>query len=192
MDNSSDFASREERKRFTKLGDRLAEVDALIDWDVFRPIVAGMCDNTSGMGGRHNIDVVVMIKMLVLHAWHGLSDPELERQVTDGISFRRFLGFPDFVRDSATVWLFRGRASACHHSCPRDHQVYEACRLSTPTELIRRTFKATRERDPVALARELLDMRYGLGERRAPGAPGRFRWSRGGAGAVIHSLWGQP
>ena len=44
----------------------------------------------------------------------------------------------------------------------------------------------------LVLARELLDMKYGLGDWKAPGAPGRFRQSRGGAGAVIHSLWGQP
>jgi len=109
MNNLSDFAFREEYKRFAKLGDRLAEVDSLIDWEAFRPIVAGMYDNTSIKGGRPNIDVVIMIKMLVLQAWHGLSDPEVERQVIDRISFRRFLGFPDSVPDYSTVWFFRER-----------------------------------------------------------------------------------
>ncbi len=32
------------------------------------------------VNGRSNNDEVVMIKMLVLQSWHGLSDPELERQ----------------------------------------------------------------------------------------------------------------
>jgi IS5 family transposase len=109
MDNLSDFAFREEYKRYAKLGDRLAEVDALIDWEAFRPIVADMFDNTSVKGGRPNIDEVIMIKMLVLQAWHGLSDPELERQVMDRISFRKFLGFPDTVPDCTTVWFFRER-----------------------------------------------------------------------------------
>ncbi len=109
MNNLSDFAFREEYKRYAKLGDRLAEVDPLIDWDAFRPIVADMFDNTSIKGGRPNIDEVIMIKMLVLQAWHGLSDPELERQVMDRISFRRFLGFPDTVPDCTTVWFFRER-----------------------------------------------------------------------------------
>jgi IS5 family transposase len=45
----------------------------------------------------------------VLHEWYGLSDPELERQTADRISFRRFLGFPGKVPDSTTVWLFRER-----------------------------------------------------------------------------------
>jgi len=36
-----------------------------------------------GKGGRLDIDEIVMIKMLVLQQWQGLSDPELERQVND-------------------------------------------------------------------------------------------------------------
>lgn len=66
MDNLSDFAFSEEYKQVAKLGDRLAEVDALIDWEAFRPIVADLYSNTSNMGGRPNIDEVIMIKMLVL------------------------------------------------------------------------------------------------------------------------------
>jgi len=33
---------KEEYEKVKKLGDRLAEVDSLIDWGAFRPIVAGM------------------------------------------------------------------------------------------------------------------------------------------------------
>jgi len=49
------------------------------------------------------------VKLLVLQGWYGLSDPELERQATDRISFRRFLGFPGAIPDSTTAWLFRER-----------------------------------------------------------------------------------
>jgi IS5 family transposase len=40
-----------------------------------------------------------MVRMLVLQSWYGLSDTELELQATDRISFRKFLGFPETVRD---------------------------------------------------------------------------------------------
>ena len=50
-----------------------------------------------------------MVKLLVLQSWYGLSDPELERQASDRISFRRFLGFPHAIPDATTVWLFRER-----------------------------------------------------------------------------------
>jgi len=38
-----------------------------------------------------------------------LSDLELERQVTDRISFRNFLKFPEIIPDRSTVWAFRER-----------------------------------------------------------------------------------
>jgi IS5 family transposase len=68
-----------------------------------------MFDNRSEKGGRPNIDEVVMIKALVIQQWYGLSDPELERQATDRISFRKFLWFPDVIPDKSTIWTFRER-----------------------------------------------------------------------------------
>ena len=38
-----------------ELGDKLAVIDPLIDWECFRPIVVGMYDNRSERGGRPNI-----------------------------------------------------------------------------------------------------------------------------------------
>ena len=55
------------------------------------------------------MDPVLMVKLLVLQAWYGLSDPELERQVNDRISFRHFLGYPKKAPDYSTVWQFRER-----------------------------------------------------------------------------------
>jgi len=95
--------------RVKELGDKLAEINPLIDWGVFRPIVREMYDNRTERGVRPNIDEIVMIKMLVLQSWYGLSDPELERQANDGISFQKFLGFPESIPDRSTVWAFRER-----------------------------------------------------------------------------------
>jgi len=50
-----------------------------------------------------------MVKLLVLQAWYGLGDEETERQAVDRLSWRRFLGYPDKVPDSTTIWLFRER-----------------------------------------------------------------------------------
>jgi IS5 family transposase len=68
-----------------------------------------MYDNQTERGGRPNNDEIVMFKMLVLQSWYGLSDPELERQANDRISFRKFLGFPEIIPDRSTVWAFRER-----------------------------------------------------------------------------------
>jgi len=62
-----------------------------------------------------------MVKQLVLREWYVLSDPELERQANDRISFRRFLGFPEEIPDATTVWLLRERLA----ESGRDRIVWE-------------------------------------------------------------------
>jgi len=62
-----------------------------------------------------------MVKLLVLQQWYGLSDPELERQVADRISFQGFLGFPEILPDYSTVWQFRERLA----ESGRDRLVWE-------------------------------------------------------------------
>ena len=57
--------------RVEELGDKLAEIDPLIDWEVFRPIIREMYDNHTERGGRPNNDEIIMMKMLVLQSWYG-------------------------------------------------------------------------------------------------------------------------
>ncbi len=109
MSTFTNFAIRHEYASLAARGDRLGEISDLIDWDAFRPLLADLYTNAEGRGGRPNYDVVLMIKLLVLQQWYGLSDPELERQATDRISFRHFLGYPETIPDRSTVWLFRER-----------------------------------------------------------------------------------
>ena len=79
MDSFTDFAFNEEYKRLIAVGDKLAEVEALIDWKKFRLILESMYTNRSASGGRPEADVIVMLKMLILQQWHGLSDQEIEK-----------------------------------------------------------------------------------------------------------------
>ena len=95
VDSFRSYVLRLAYGKVERLGDRLARVDGFIDWEALRPIVAGLYDNKGPQGGRPNVDEVVMVKLLVLQSWYGLSDPELERQVADRLSFQWFLGFPD-------------------------------------------------------------------------------------------------
>ena len=60
-------------------------------------------------GGRPKIGEVVMMKILILQQWYGLSDPEIERQIADRMSFRKFLGFPESIPDYSTLWKFKER-----------------------------------------------------------------------------------
>ncbi|MBK3520054.1 IS5 family transposase, partial [Carboxylicivirga marina] len=59
--------------------------------------------------GAKPFDVVMMFKILVLQRYYGLGDSQLEYQIIDRISFKKFLGLEsgDKVPDEKTVWAFR-------------------------------------------------------------------------------------
>jgi IS5 family transposase len=112
MDSFDSFDSYLLRKLYDKTarnGDRLAEAEKQVDWEAFRPIVKPVYTNDTPRGGRPNTDEVVMVKLLVLQQWYGLSDPELERQALNRLNFQHFLGFPGDAPDYSTVWQFRER-----------------------------------------------------------------------------------
>jgi IS5 family transposase len=50
-----------------------------------------------------------MIKVLVLQQWYNLSDQRMERELANNLSFMNFLGYPETIPDSTTIWLFRER-----------------------------------------------------------------------------------
>lgn len=102
---------RLEFQRVQGLVGRLLEVEKLVDWEAFRPIIAGLYQDNEVAGGRPHTDEVVLLKCLVLQSWYDLSDEELEVQLADRLSFRQFLGFPESVPDYSTVWNFRERLS---------------------------------------------------------------------------------
>jgi IS5 family transposase len=81
----------------------------LVDWDAFKKFGKALYKNKSKRGGRPNIDLIIMIKLLILQQLYGLSDPQLELQVADRFSFRVFLGTTEVIPDYSTVWRFRER-----------------------------------------------------------------------------------
>jgi len=109
MESFDSYIYRKAYEKIQKLGDKLAQIEPHIDWNAFTPIIQSLYTNQTPRGGRPNNDPVVMMKLLVLQQWYGLSDPELERQANDRISFHRFLGYPETIPDATTVWMLRER-----------------------------------------------------------------------------------
>ncbi|GGC74351.1 hypothetical protein GCM10011504_59300 [Siccirubricoccus deserti] len=60
-------------------------------------------------GGRPAFGHVLMFRILLLQAMHGLSDERCEYLIKDRLSFMRFLGLrlADPVPDANTIWAFR-------------------------------------------------------------------------------------
>jgi IS5 family transposase len=97
--------SKSSIRKLPELGDRLGEVERLIGWSRFRPIINDMYHDDPLRGGRPHIDEIILIKLLILQQWYGLSDYELERQALDRVSFLNFLGRPESIPDRSTIWF---------------------------------------------------------------------------------------
>lgn len=71
----------------------------------FSPDVSGW------RGGRPHWPVKLYVKCLMLQKWFNLSDPQLEEQLRDRISFRRFvgLGLAEPTPDETSLVVFRRR-----------------------------------------------------------------------------------
>lgn len=98
--------------KLQKLGDPLVLFEKKIDWEAFRADLQVIYEKErKSKAGAKPYDVVLMFKILVLQQCYNLADEGIEYQISDRLSFMRFLGFgfEDKIPDARTVWLFRER-----------------------------------------------------------------------------------
>ena len=105
MSNLINFALREEFSKIKKLSksSKLEEIKKILDWNKF----LSLFPEKETLRGRPPYEKIMMVKLLFLQSWYGISDEELEFQVNDRMSFRNFLDFPETIPDYSTVWRFR-------------------------------------------------------------------------------------
>ena len=115
------FILRKQYEKMKGLGDRLAVMKEQIEWGPFIPLVRQVFRDDRVKGGRPHTDELVVVRSMLLQAWYGLSDPELEFQCHDRLSFRNFLGFPQSIPDFTTIWKIRDRLVAAGV----DHLIWE-------------------------------------------------------------------
>src|ERR671910_374662 len=104
------FDMTDRLRELSAKGDGLERIAALVDFEAFRPELERAAPRSDGSkGGRPAFDHVLMFKVLLLQAMHGLSDERAEYLVKDRLSFMRFLGLglADPVPDANTIWTFR-------------------------------------------------------------------------------------
>lgn len=129
-------------ERLSELGDCLEKLQRVIDWNIFLPTLKRVfCKRAKGPGGRPPYDYLMMFKILVLQRIYNLSDDQTEYQITDRLSFMRFLGLgiEDKVPDAKTIWLFRNtlsEAGAMRELFDRFQQQLEKKHLITRTGTI--------------------------------------------------------
>ncbi len=97
--------------RLSIIGNPLEKISNVIDFEFFRKSLESRLLNTEkkNNAGAKPFDVVMMFKIMVLQRYYGLGDQQVEFQIIDRLSFKKFLGLEsgDKVPDEKTVWLFR-------------------------------------------------------------------------------------
>jgi IS5 family transposase len=96
-------------KEVENLGDPLSGIGNRMDFERIRQILSGLYDNDTDKGGRPNYDPILMVKILLLQQWYNLSDPQVEREIRDRISFINYLGCLKKLPDQNTIWYFGER-----------------------------------------------------------------------------------
>ena len=106
------FADEHHRKKIDSLGDPLAEIESHIDFAALAAEVDRVAPRmVSPQGGRPPYPTETMVRILVLKRLYNLSDEQMEYQLLDRMSYKRFCGLASAtnIPDRTTVWTFENR-----------------------------------------------------------------------------------
>ena len=93
---------------------RMEQINAIVDWTRIEALLTRSYPVGKCARGHEAYPPVLLMKCLLLQQWfHIDSDPELETQINDRTSFKKFLGLSmdDPAPDHSTFSRFRGRFS---------------------------------------------------------------------------------
>lgn len=108
------FYENERMEKLTKLGDPLEQLNGIVNWQMFVPVLdRAIPREKSDKGGRPPLDNLLMFKVLVIKRLYNLSHEQTEYQINDRISFMRFLGLVigERIPDEKTIWLYEDMLS---------------------------------------------------------------------------------
>jgi len=98
-------------QKLSNIGNPLAMLSFVIDFEMFRGELESKLLNhdKKNNAGAKPYDVILMFKIMILQRYYGLGDTQIEYQILDRLSFKKFLGLEsgDKVPDEKTVWVFR-------------------------------------------------------------------------------------
>jgi len=102
-------------RALSEMGNPLERLSSLVDFELFRPTLEDVLvkKECKSAAGRPQIDVVLMFKIIFLQRYYGLGDHQIQYQIIDRTSFRRFLDIHniDEIPDEKTVWATREKLS---------------------------------------------------------------------------------
>ena len=97
----------------SQIGNPLEAISKVVDFEMFRETLESklLNKNKKSNAGAKPFDLVMMFKIIILQRYYGLGDKQIEYQIIDRTSFKKFLDIEnvDSVPDEKTVWSFRER-----------------------------------------------------------------------------------
>lgn len=98
-----------ENRKVTRTEKKLRKIESLLNFEDVIDEFSIIDRTKTGLGGRPRKEVLMMTKILFVQYLYNLSDPELEDQLNDRLSFQRFVGLNmnSKVPDYTTIWRFR-------------------------------------------------------------------------------------
>jgi len=106
------FADEHHRQKIETLGDPLTEIESYIDFAALAAEVDASAPRpVSQQGGRPPFPTETMVRILVLKRLYNLSDEQMEFQLLDRMSYKRFCGLSQALNipDRTTIWTFENR-----------------------------------------------------------------------------------
>lgn len=93
----------------TRAEKKLSEIDEIVDWDRITKEFSIIDKTSKTHGGRPRKELRMMCKILFIQYLYNLSDPELEDQLNDRLSFQRFaeINLNTLIPDYSTIWRFK-------------------------------------------------------------------------------------
>jgi len=95
---------RTRRERF------LAEMEAVVPWQLLIDLIEPHYPRTSSKGGRPPYPLETMLRVHLMQQWYDLSDPAMEDALIEVATMRRFAGIAlitDRIPDETTILAFR-------------------------------------------------------------------------------------
>ena len=80
--------------------DPFAFIKNAIDWTAFDPLLKDLYQYDTNIGGRPNIPIITLVKVLYPQSIYNLVDEQAEKEIHDSISLMNFRDYPDILPDA--------------------------------------------------------------------------------------------